>query len=99
MGALLGGLQTALEGVAVLVARQVHQVGPVVGWLVPVDAPVVIAIDDTLFHRSGRHVYGAFWAYVAEVRGQWNIAGTAGCCTFRANMSNIESVTWYIRAM
>jgi hypothetical protein len=41
----------------------VVMLGMVVGWLVPAGAPVVIAVDDTLFRRSGRHVHGAFWAY------------------------------------
>lgn len=41
----------------------VAMMGLVVGWLVPVGAPVVIAVDDTLFRRSGRHLHGAFWAY------------------------------------
>jgi hypothetical protein len=35
----------------------------VVVWLTPAGAPLVIAIDDTLFRRTGRHVHGAFWAY------------------------------------
>ena len=34
-----------------------------VGWLVPVGAPMVVAVDDTLFRRTGRRVYGACWAY------------------------------------
>jgi hypothetical protein len=37
--------------------------GLVVGWLVPVGAPLVIAVDDTLLRRTGRRAYGAFWAY------------------------------------
>jgi hypothetical protein len=35
----------------------------VVGWMVPADAPVLIAIDDTLFRRRGRTVHAACWAY------------------------------------
>lgn len=35
----------------------------VIGWLTPVGAPVVVAVDDTLFRRSGRRVHGACWAY------------------------------------
>jgi hypothetical protein len=35
----------------------------IVGWLLPVDAPIVIAVDDTLFRRSGRKVHAACWAY------------------------------------
>jgi DDE superfamily endonuclease len=41
----------------------VAMLGLVVGWLTPGGAPLVIAVDDTLFRRSGRHVHGAFWAY------------------------------------
>jgi hypothetical protein len=37
--------------------------GLVVGRLAPAGAPLVIAVDDTLFRRTGRHVHGAFWAY------------------------------------
>ena len=37
--------------------------GLVVGWLTPAGAPLIVAIDDTLFRRTGRHVHGAFWAY------------------------------------
>jgi DDE superfamily endonuclease len=35
----------------------------VTGWLVPAGAPVVIAVDDTMFRRSGRKVHAACWAY------------------------------------
>ncbi|HEX2298471.1 MAG TPA: transposase [Pseudonocardiaceae bacterium] len=31
----------------------------IVGWLLPVDAPIVIAVDATLFRRSGRKVHAA----------------------------------------
>ena len=34
-----------------------------VGWLVPARSPVVIAVDDTMFRRSGRKVHAAHWAY------------------------------------
>lgn len=35
----------------------------VIGWLTPAGAPLLIAIDDTLFRRSGKKVHGAVWAY------------------------------------
>lgn len=35
----------------------------VIDRLVPAGAPVLIAVDDTLFHRSGRKVHGAAWHY------------------------------------
>lgn len=46
----------------------VDQVGAVlarlvVAWFVPVDAPVLIAVDATLFRRSGRKVYGSAWQH------------------------------------
>ena len=37
--------------------------GLVVDRLVPADAPVLLAVDDTLFRRSGRRVAGAGWCY------------------------------------
>lgn len=37
--------------------------GLVIGWLVPAGAPVVVAVDDTLFRRRGRKVHAAVWAY------------------------------------
>lgn len=35
----------------------------VIGWLTPVGAPVLVAVDDTLFRRCGGRVHGAYWAY------------------------------------
>lgn len=35
--------------------------GLVLNRLVAVDAPVVVAVDDTLFRRSGRKIHGAGW--------------------------------------
>ena len=37
--------------------------GLILGWLVPTGAPLVIAVDDTMFRRSGKHVWAACWAY------------------------------------
>jgi hypothetical protein len=37
--------------------------GLLLGWLIPVTSPVVIAIDDTLFRRRGKKVYADEWAY------------------------------------
>ena len=33
----------------------------VTGWLIPAGAPVVIAVDDTMFRRAGRKVHAAYW--------------------------------------
>lgn len=41
----------------------VTMLGLVIGWLTPAGGPLVIAVDDTLFRRTGRHVHAAFWAY------------------------------------
>lgn len=35
----------------------------IVGLLLPIDAPIVIAIDDTLLRRNGRKAHAACWAY------------------------------------
>jgi hypothetical protein len=35
----------------------------VTGWLVPAGAPVVIAVDDTMFRRWDRKVHAAHWGY------------------------------------
>jgi SRSO17 transposase len=35
----------------------------VVGTFLPPDAPIKLAIDDTLFRRSGKQVHGAAWQY------------------------------------
>jgi hypothetical protein len=37
--------------------------GLVIGWLVPAGAPLVVAVDDTMFRRSGKKVWAACWAY------------------------------------
>jgi hypothetical protein len=44
--------------------------GSVVGWLVPVGAPITVAIDDTLFRRRGRKVHAAAWAYERVAAGR-----------------------------
>jgi hypothetical protein len=41
----------------------VVMLGLIIGWLVPVGAPVMVAVDDTLFRRSGPRVHAASWAY------------------------------------
>jgi hypothetical protein len=37
--------------------------GLIVTLLLPAGAPLVVAVDDTLFHRSGRKVHAAAWCY------------------------------------
>ena len=43
--------------------------GLIVARLLPTDAPVLVAVDDTLFRRSGRRVAGAAWQHDASRRG------------------------------
>jgi hypothetical protein len=40
----------------------------IVGHLVPVGAPLVVAVDDTLFRRTGRKVYAAHWGYDGSLK-------------------------------
>lgn len=40
----------------------------IVGHLVPVGAPLVIAVDDTMFRRSGRRVYAAHRGYDGSLK-------------------------------
>lgn len=40
----------------------------VTGWLVPAGAPVVLAVDDTMFRRAGRRVHAAYWGYDGSVK-------------------------------
>ena len=52
---------------------RVDQVGAVlarliVAWFVAADAPVCVAVDATLFRRSGRRVHGAAWHHDGSVR-------------------------------
>jgi hypothetical protein len=35
----------------------------IVGHLVPVGAPLAVAIDDTLFRRTGRKVHASHWTH------------------------------------
>ena len=38
------------------------------GWLIPAGAPVVIAVDDTMFRRAGRKVHAVHWAYDGSLK-------------------------------
>jgi hypothetical protein len=40
----------------------------VTGWLIPAGAPVVIAVDDTMFRRTGRKVHAAYRAYDGSLK-------------------------------
>lgn len=38
------------------------------GWLVPAGAPLLIAVDDTMFKRWGRKVHAAHWGYDGSLK-------------------------------
>jgi DDE superfamily endonuclease len=40
----------------------------IVGHLLPIGAQLVVAVDDTLFRRSGRRVQAAHWAYDGSLK-------------------------------
>ena len=40
----------------------------VTGWLIPAGAPVVLAVDDTMFRRAGRKVHAAYWGYDGSLK-------------------------------
>jgi hypothetical protein len=40
----------------------------IAGHLVPIGAPLSVAVDDTLFRRSGRRVYTAHWGYDGSLK-------------------------------
>jgi DDE superfamily endonuclease len=40
----------------------------IVGHLVPIGAPLVIAVDDTLFRRCGWKVHAAYWGYDGSLK-------------------------------
>jgi hypothetical protein len=73
------GARFSVEQVGLVLA------GLIVTRLVPDGAPVLIAVDDTLFRRSGRKVHAAFWQHDGSVNGprdaqvgfgnNWLIAG------------------------
>jgi hypothetical protein len=43
--------------------------GLVVARLIPADAAVLVAVDDSLFRRSGRRVYGTGWCHDGAAKG------------------------------
>jgi hypothetical protein len=40
----------------------------IIGHLVPVGAPLVVAVDDTMFRRCGRKVFAAHWGYDGSLK-------------------------------
>jgi hypothetical protein len=66
--------------------------GLVVRLLIPAGGPLLIAVDDTLFRRSGRRVHGAAWCHDGAAKTRhghrigwgncWVIAGLIVCLPF-----------------
>src|SRR6266487_5530529 len=46
----------------------------IVGRLLPVDAPITVVVDDTLFKRWGRKIHHAFWTHDGAAQGGKKIA-------------------------
>jgi hypothetical protein len=61
-----------LDTVGLLLARAV------LAGFVPADAAVSVVVDDTLFHRFGRRVFGCFWQHDGSARGRDGI-GRGNC--------------------
>jgi DDE superfamily endonuclease len=40
----------------------------IVGHLLPIGAPLLVAVDDTMFRRCGRRVYAAHWGYDGSLK-------------------------------
>jgi hypothetical protein len=59
----LGRARWSVEQVSAVLARLV------VGLLVDPDEAVLVAVDDTLFRRSGRRVHAAFWHHDGAAAG------------------------------
>jgi hypothetical protein len=47
----------------------------VVVRFVPEDGALTIAVDDSLFHRCGKKVFGAAWQHDGSARGRDGIVG------------------------
>jgi len=41
----------------------------IVAWLLPADSPIAVVVDDTLFKRSGRKVFGTAWHHDGTAKG------------------------------
>jgi hypothetical protein len=61
---LLGRARWSVDQVGDILTRLV------VHLLLDPDAPVLIAVDDTLFRRSGRHIHATFWHHNGAATGQ-----------------------------
>ncbi|BCB88794.1 hypothetical protein Psuf_061070 [Phytohabitans suffuscus] len=52
--------------------------GLIVRRLLPAGSPLVVAVDDTLFHRSGRKVHGTAWFHDDAAKGAEEQPGRLG---------------------
>jgi hypothetical protein len=46
----------------------------IIEWLLPPGAPITVAVDDTLFKRWGKKIFGVFWTHDGSVQGPKKIA-------------------------
>jgi hypothetical protein len=59
-----GGARWSVDAVGLVLVRLIT------GGLLDADAAVPIAVDDTLFRRSGRHVHAAAWQHDGARKGK-----------------------------
>jgi hypothetical protein len=71
---LFGQARWSIDQVGLVLARLI------VDRLVPADAAVELAADDTLFRRSGRKVYGAGWHHDGSAKGSGKHRTAWGNC-------------------
>jgi hypothetical protein len=65
----------------------------IVGWLLPVGMPICLVVDDSLFKRTGRKIFGAGWHYDAAASGRkrtawgnnWVVVGVVVALPFVAH--------------
>ncbi|MGH8903394.1 MAG: hypothetical protein ACRDYA_17410 [Egibacteraceae bacterium] len=46
----------------------------IIAHLVPPDAALTVAVDETLFHRAGRKVHAACWCHDGSAKGPKKVA-------------------------
>jgi hypothetical protein len=77
------------DTVGLLLARAV------LAAFVPADAAVTVVVDNTLFHRYGRRVFGCFWQHDGSARGRDGIG--RGNCFVIAGI--VTGVAWMNRSV
>jgi hypothetical protein len=71
----------------------------IVARLLPAESPLTIAVDDTLFKRSGKKVFGAAWHHDGAAKGPKPI-GFGHCSPARASISCLDRArSWSRRSI